>query len=103
LSSTEQAAAGAIFAGGVERIFILVVQIALSVMVMKSIRERKYIWLVIAFVIHTAVNFGVALATLNSVNTWAIEAALLAVAAGMAWFLWKEYIREISNSSRSQD
>ena len=98
LSSTEQVVPSAILAGGFERISTLAVQIALSVMVMKSIRERKYIWLMLAFVIHAAVNFGTMAASLSNVNTWVIEVALFAAAAGMAWFVMNEYRRDASFS-----
>lgn len=91
LSSSELAVPNLIFAGGVERLSTLAVQIALSVMVMKGIRERKYIWLLIAFLIHTSVDFGAVLATQNSVDTWAIELVLFAAAIAMAFFVMKEY------------
>jgi uncharacterized membrane protein YhfC len=91
LSSSELSVSSTIFAGGLERLSTLAIQIALSVMLMKSVREKKYLWLLMAFLIHTAVDFGTVLASQNSVDTWAIELALAAVAIAMALFVLKEY------------
>ena len=79
-----------IFAGGVERLSAMTLQIGFSVIVMKSVRERKPLWLLLAFAIHTVTDFGVLLA-LNTLDIWVIEAAILAVAILMALFVVKEY------------
>ena len=51
-----------VLAGGAERVFALAAQIGFSVMVMKSVREKKPLWLLLAFVLHTLVDFGAAYA-----------------------------------------
>ncbi len=94
LSSSNVTAPSTIFAVGVERLSTMAIQIAISTMVMKSVREKKYIWLLLAFLIQIAVDFGAVTASENSVNTWAIEALLFAVAAAMTWFSVREYRKE---------
>lgn len=82
-----------IFAGGVERLSAMAMQIGFSVMVMKSVREKNILWLLLAFAIHTVSDFGVVLAA-NSLNIWVIEAAVAAVAVSMAWFVVREFKKE---------
>ncbi len=50
-----------IFASGIERIFAMTAQIALSVMVLKSVALKKPLWLLLAFVLHTIVDAGLVL------------------------------------------
>jgi len=90
LTSTFPSTPSSVFAGGVERLSTMVIQIGLSVMVMKTVREKNYWWLLLAFAIHTIIDFGAVLASGN-LTVWTIEAAIFAVALFMAWFIYKEY------------
>lgn len=90
ITSTFTAAPSDMMASGVERLSTLVIQIGFSVMVMKTIREKNYWWLLLALAIHTIIDFGAVLASGN-LNVWTIEAAIVAVALFMAWFIYKEY------------
>jgi len=81
-----------IIAGGVERLSAITMQIGFSVMVIKSVREKKPLWLLLAFVIHTVSDFGAVLAS-GTLNVWVIEAAIAAVAVLMALFVVREYKR----------
>ena len=47
---------GLMFAGGVERISTMVVHVAWSVMVLKSVRENKIGYLLLAFALHTLID-----------------------------------------------
>ena len=87
---TELASSAAIAASGVERLSTLAIQIGFSVMVMKSVREKNYLWLLLAFSIHTALDFGVMLIS-GGISIWIIEAGVFAAALGMAWFALREY------------
>lgn len=49
------------FAGGFERIFTLIIHIALSVMVLKSVVLKKPLWLLLAFVLHTVIDMAAVL------------------------------------------
>ena len=86
----ELASAGTIAASGFERLSTLAIQIGFSVMVMKTVREKNYLWLLLAFTIHTVLDFGVMLIS-GGVSIWIIEAVVFAVALGMAWFTWREF------------
>ena len=49
---------GNLFAGGVERILVMIIQIAFSVMVLKAVTLKKPLWLLLAFVLHTVLDAG---------------------------------------------
>lgn len=85
-----------VFASGVERLFALTAQIGFSVMVMKSVREKKPLWLLLAFALHTFVDFGTAYVAGflgDGASVWAIEACVGLFAAAMFWFTWREWKR----------
>jgi uncharacterized membrane protein YhfC len=65
-----------IMAAGAERIFTMVLHISWSVMVMRSVRNKKLGWLLIAFGLHTVVDTGVLLIQNLGVSTFAIEAII---------------------------
>ena len=90
LTPTDLASSAAIAASGVERLSTLAIQIGFSVMVMKSVREKNYLWLLLAFIIHTVLDFGVMLIS-GGISIWIIEAGVFAAALGMAWFAFREY------------
>lgn len=96
LSTTEIAASGMVFADSIERISDIVIQIAFSVMVMKSICEKNYVWILLAFTINTATEFGVAMVS-KSVDIWSLEAAILFVALLLGWFVKTEYNKSNKN------
>ena len=88
--------------GGAERVFALAAQIGFSVRVMKSVREKKPLWLLLAFVLHTLVDFGAAYAAGflgDGASVWAIEVCVGLFAAAMLWFVWKEWKREKAQSA----
>lgn len=84
------------FAGGIERFSTLVIQIGFSVMVMNAVREKNYLWLLLAFVIHTVIDFGTELLK-SSMSLWVMEAIIFAAALLMTWFIYEEYKREIKS------
>ena len=89
ITGSVPSSAGLIFASGAERLFTLVIQISLSVMVMKSVREKNLWWLLIPFAIHTIIDFGSVL-LLSALGTWGVEGLLFAVALLMGWFSLKQ-------------
>ncbi|MEA4893885.1 MAG: YhfC family glutamic-type intramembrane protease [Oscillospiraceae bacterium] len=78
------------FARGIERVSTLMLHIGWSVMVMKSLREKNLWWLLLAFAMHTIIDFA-ALTFINSIGIWELEAAIFAVALPTAWFVLREY------------
>lgn len=67
------------FLGGVERLLTMVLHVAWSVMVLRSVTEKKPAWLLIAFVLHTVVDMGAVMLAQSGVSPLWIEAALLPV------------------------
>ena len=102
LMSTFSATPSFMFAGGVERLSTMVIQIALSVMVMKTVRERNYLWLVLAFVIHALIDFGAVMLS-DAMNVWTIEAAIFFVAVLLAWFVFSEYKKSFGELPKSNE
>ncbi len=79
------------FAGGVERLAAMTFHIGWSVMVMKSVREKKPVWLFVAFLTHTAMDAAVSVASLNGVSVWMIEAALILLTLPTLYYIIKQY------------
>ncbi len=79
------------FAAGMERIFAMTCHIAWSVMVMKSVREKKLRWLFIPLVLHAVLDTGAMIATTFGISTLVIEIGLGVFAAIMALYVWMEY------------
>lgn len=86
-----------VFAGAAERLFALTAQAGFSVLVMKSVREKKMGWLLLAFGLHTLLDFATAYSSgyLGSgTEIWAVEAAAGIIAVGTGCFTWLELKRE---------
>ncbi len=84
-----------ILAAGVERISAMMMQIAFSLMVMLSIKRKKAGWLLLALLLHTAVDFlsliSMQFASALDFSVWFVEAGLLFVAILLGWFVLYEY------------
>lgn len=66
---------------GVERVFALVIQVALSLLVLAAVKQRRPILVVYAILLHGLVNFPVTLLTPISIylsEVWVMAAALVA-------------------------
>ena len=75
------------FIGGLERMFVLPVHVAFSVMVMQAVRERKYFWLVLAVFLHAAVDAYCVLAqTVWGMGIVEIEGSIAAI--GILLFIY---------------
>ena len=61
---------------------------------MKSVRERKPLWLLAPFAMHTLVGSSTVFAA-DSADTWTIELSLFAVAALLSWFTVREYYKDL--------
>ncbi len=84
-----------VLAGGVERLLTIVIHIGLSVMVMKSVRERAPWYLILAIFIHTTLNFGaVFLMPYFKFNMWMTEGFILLFAVAMAVFTVMQYKKQ---------
>lgn len=75
---------------GYERLMTLIIQIGLSVIVFKAIRERNMVYYVIAILIHALLDFPAALAQLGVLNLYMVEGIVTLVALGFMIFIMKQ-------------
>lgn len=96
--------------GGFERIFALALQIALSIIVFQAIREghknKDYVYLVVAFVVHFITDFGAALYQAGKIeNMLVVELFTLfmaAVACIIARMLYVKNVDEFGGAVNEQ-
>jgi uncharacterized membrane protein YhfC len=81
------------FAGGFERVCTMVVHVAWSVMVLKSVILKKLLWLLLAFLLHTAIDMAVVWMPLAGTSTLATEAVLFVFSLMMLGYILIEYKR----------
>ena len=86
------------FASGVERLAAMTFHIGWSVMVMKSVREKKPVWLFVAFLTHTAMDTGVSVASFYHASTWMIEVVLVLLALPTVCYIIKQYRKPAEKS-----
>ncbi|MBK5254348.1 MAG: YhfC family intramembrane metalloprotease [Peptostreptococcaceae bacterium] len=82
-----------IFLGGLERIFALTFHIGMSVMIMKSIRDKRLIWLILAIILHTLLDVCAVLIG----NVYMVELIVLTFAVFSILFIRKEKKNEKSD------
>ncbi len=74
---------------GVERMFAMAIHIALSILVIYGIRERKIKYLFYAIGIHALVDFPAAFYQAKILNLWLVEIYLVMVLIAMVQFIIK--------------
>jgi uncharacterized membrane protein YhfC len=84
-------APGMTFAGGVERIFTLVLHVGWSVMVLKSVTQKKPLWLLLAFATHTAVDYAAVMFGVTGASILVSEIVLAAFSLAMLVYIIFEY------------
>jgi uncharacterized membrane protein YhfC len=73
---------------GVERMFAMALQVALSLLVLYGVREKKFRYIIYAVLIHAAVDFPAALYQKGVISSvFAIEGGLVIVAAASLYFI----------------
>jgi len=73
---------------GIERMFALALQIALSILVLYAVRTKKLSYFFLAIAIHAAIDFPAALYQKGIIsNVWIIEAGLAVIAAACLFFI----------------
>lgn len=85
---------GLLLAGGVERVSAMLMQIGWSVMVLRGIRDRKYIWVWIAGGIHMLTDTMVVLSAPQIGSVWLMEGVIGAIALLMTLYIYYEYKRQ---------
>jgi len=84
---------GTMFAGGVERISTMIVHVAWSVMVLKSVREKKIGYLLLAFALHTLIDAAAVLGQYYGVSILILEIVVGIFALMMLGYTLYEYKR----------
>ena len=84
---------GLMFAGGVERLSTMVLHVAWSVMVLKSLRERRIGYLFLAFALHTLIDAAAVLGQYYGVSILILEIVVGIFALMMLGYTLYEYKR----------
>lgn len=80
---------------GNERIIAMIVHISLSVLVCYAVRERKYIYYVIAIIVHAVINFPAALYQAGVLeNILLVETIILIFAILLATIVFRKFIKK---------
>jgi uncharacterized membrane protein YhfC len=85
------ASAGALptFLAGLERIFTLVIHIAFSIMVLKSVVLKKPVWLLTAFILHTVIDTAAVL--MHGMSAFIVEGTVFVFALLLLGYTILEY------------
>jgi uncharacterized membrane protein YhfC len=73
--------------GGLERVFAVLLQIGLSLIVLYAVRTGKLKYLVYAILLHALPDFLAALYQKQVLSIWVVEVILLAASAGAIWVI----------------
>ena len=80
--------------GLVERVAAMILHISLSVIVFCAVRQKKWLYLVLAIVLHTLADSSIVLYITGTLNLWGLEAIIMAmslVTAIIAWLIARGY------------
>lgn len=76
------------FLSGIERCFAIAIQIGLSILVIYAVKNRKYIYFLLAILIHALIDFPAALAQKGILSIWIVEGvAFAACIIGVYWII----------------
>jgi uncharacterized membrane protein YhfC len=81
--------------GSLERVCTMVIHIAWSVMVLKSVVLKKPLWLLLAFVLHTAIDMVAVLMPQAGASVYAIEAVICIFALALLAYILFEHKKDI--------
>ena len=76
-------------AGLVERIIAMVLHISLSVIVFCAVRQRKWLYLLLAIALHTLLNSSIVLMIVGIVGVWGLELVLACIVVCVALIAWR--------------
>ncbi|WP_288221992.1 YhfC family intramembrane metalloprotease [uncultured Clostridium sp.] len=81
-------------APGFERIAAIIVHISLSVLVLYSVKEKKYIYYFLAIIIHATINFPAALYQVGVINNvFLLEVGIMILATIISIIIFKKIIK----------
>lgn len=76
-------------APGLERVFALVIQVALSLVVLYAVKRRRPLFLLAAILLHAAINAGVVYLQALGAGIWLVELYIAAAAAASFYLIVK--------------
>ncbi|MFY4775680.1 YhfC family intramembrane metalloprotease [Metabacillus sp. RGM 3146] len=88
------------FSVGIDRILSFFIQVALSLLVLYAVKNKKFIHFLLAILIHTAIDFVAVLGVIFKFNPFVMDLYLLAVAIGAVIYIRKT--KEASNISEEK-
>ncbi|KRQ86430.1 hypothetical protein ABG79_01811 [Caloramator mitchellensis] len=83
---------------GIERIFAITIQIALSLLVLQSVRDKKWSYLIIAILIHMLIDTPIALMSMKGVNVFILEGITMIFAIIALIYILKQKGLEKTNA-----
>lgn len=90
------------FLSGIERFFAIAIQIGLSILVIYAVKNRKYIYFLLAILIHALIDFPAALSQKGVLSIWVVEGiAFAACIIGIYWIIKSKKIFNTDNVSVS--
>lgn len=69
---------------GLERISIFIIQMALCILVLYAVKEKKYMYFILAILLHSSIDFPVALYQIGYINSLAFVEEFLIIVAILA-------------------
>lgn len=75
--------------GGLERIFTITIQIALSLIVLYAVKNRKYVYILLAILLHTVIDTPVAYMSFKGTSPFLMEGYVLICAAAALIYIIK--------------
>ena len=86
------------FVSGIERCFAIVIQIGLSILVIYAVKNRKYVYYILAILIHALIDFPAVLAQKGVLNIWVVEGiAFAACIIGIYWIIKSKRVFNTDN------
>jgi uncharacterized membrane protein YhfC len=85
----EQLTIASVAMGCFERLVALLIQIGFSLLVWRSVEQRRLVWLALAIALHAAVDFPAGLAQTGRLPTVAVEGLLLMIGAALVVLFWR--------------
>lgn len=89
---------------GFERIFALIAQIGLTLLIVKAVKENNMKYYFYSILLHATMNFPAALYQQGAIsNVYVVEGILLVFASGFAYYIYKEYLRDKSKKQKANE
>ena len=75
--------------GGIERLCTMAIQIALSILVLYSVVQKKYLYFILAILLHAAIDIPAVFAQKGYIDTSLLEIVIVVIAlAALCFILW---------------